>query len=107
MRKVLAKKTQPRKKSAPARARGTKRDIEPAAHVIERKTKKRTATSTTAGKTTSVKKKISKSKTTRTPASSRKAKSVGRAVGKVLGRAIGTVERALTRVMPNTDARKK
>lgn len=107
MRKILAKKTKPRKKPSPAKKPAIKRDIEPAAHVIERKTKKRPATSDSARKTTSVKKKTSKTSRTRASASSPKAKSVGRAVGKVLGRAIGTVERALTRVMPPTETAEK
>jgi len=107
MRKVLTKKTQPRKKTSSTRKRATKREIEPAAHVVERKTKKRPAKSSTAGKATSVKTKPSKKRTSQSPVSSRKAKTVGRAVGKVIGRALGTVERALTRVMPKTAKRKK
>lgn len=111
MRKVLAKKTQPRKEAPIPKKRGKKREIEPSAHVIERKTKKRpskpTTTKKTAPKTTRVKKKTSKPSAKRPSSSSRKAKSVGRAVGKVLGRAIGTVERALTKVIPSTEILKK
>lgn len=107
MRKVLAKKTQPRKKTSSAKKRTVKRDIEPAARVIERKTKKKPATSAKAKKTTLTKKKTSKTTRKRSPASSRNAKSVGRAVGKVIGRAIGTVERALTLVRPNSNTPKK
>ncbi|MCW5798607.1 MAG: hypothetical protein KIT40_08915 [Nitrospira sp.] len=107
MRKVLAKKTQPRKKTPSPRKRVSQREIEPTAHVIERKKKRQPAKSTTAGKTTRAKKKTSKTSKTRSSESSRKAKSVGRAVGKVLGRAIGTVERALTKVRSTTDALKK
>lgn len=105
MRKIVEKKSQPRKPAPAARKGVRKREIEPASHVIERKPKKRPAKPTKTGKTIGGKKKTTRA--SRSSSSSRKAKTVGRTVGKVLGRAIGTVERALTRIMPSTDTSKK
>ncbi len=107
MRKILAKKTQPRRKKPSAKNRVKHREIEPKAHVIKRKTKKTAANAKPTG-TKATTKLRRKSKATATGSTnSRKAKTVGRAVGKALGRAIGTVERALTRVMTMTEPVKK
>ena len=104
MRKVLAKKTQPRRKKPSAKKRGKHREIEPTAHVIKRKTKKTAAKSKPTGmKGTTGVRRTSKVAASRSTNSSRKAKTVGRAVGKALGRAIGTVERALTRALTMTE----
>ncbi len=108
MRKILAKKTHPRKKRPSAKNRVKHREIEPKAHVIERKTKKTAAKAKPTGtkSTTGVRRK-SKATATGSTDSSRKAKTVGRAVGKALGRGIGTVERAITRAIKITEPAQK
>jgi len=108
MRKILAKKTQPRRKTPSTKNRVKRREIEPKAHVIERKSKKTPVKAKAArtGSTTAVRRK-SPAKKVRSTTSSRQAKSVGQAVGKVLGRAIGTVERAFARAATIAEMRKK
>lgn len=101
MRKIVAKKTEARKKKPATPGRAKQRAIEPAIHTIKRKPS--TGSAAAAAQKKRVKKQDGKKPNAvakKASSSTRRAKTVGRAVGKILGRVIGTVEQTVAKVIP-------
>lgn len=104
MKRILSKQTQGRKKKPSPQRRTKRREIEPKAHIIERKTT-RTSSATTKSKPQATKKKKATAASKTSSVSTRKAKKIGRAVGTILGKVIGTVEHTVAKVIPGPKSR--